>query len=243
MRTADRLLLLSVVILLVYLILSVVFPDLISPFGLAYNWLLDVSTALGYMGAFFISAVGNATILFPFPYIGVAFILGGLRDDITMNFIFDPWIIGTVAGIGAMLGEMTGYIIGYGGGRLIDESQTSSFKRYVDSHPRATPLVIWFLAATPIPDDILVVPLGAARYSWWKVAISQFIGKSVFLTGIAWTGRIGLEIVGTIIGSINPVGILSRIVEVVSLLVVIIAIYLLASIDWNSLIGNNAPKN
>ncbi len=243
MRTADRLLLLSVVILLVYLILSFLFPDLISPFGLVYNWLLDVSTVLGYAGAFFISAIGNATILFPFPYIGVVFILGGLRDEITMNFIFDPWVIGIIAGIGAMLGEMTGYLIGYGGGRLIDESQTCSFKRFVDSHPRATPLVVWFLAATPIPDDILVVPLGAARYSWWKVATSQLIGKSMFLMGIAWTGRIGLEVVGAIIGSINPAGIMSRIVEVVSLLLVVIAIYLLATIDWNSLMGNNATKN
>jgi membrane protein YqaA with SNARE-associated domain len=194
---------------------------------------------LGYPGAFIISAVGNATILVPFPYVGAAFILGGLRDEITLAFFFDPWVIGIFAGIGAMLGEMTGYFIGYGGGKLIDENQTSSFKSFIDAHPRTTPFVVWFLAATPIPDDVLVVPLGAARYPWWKVAIAQLIGKTMFLMGIAWSGRIGLDFVGSILGNTNPLSILSRVIEVVSILLMIIAIYLLVRMDWNSLVGNN----
>ena len=240
MRNKDKLLLVSVVLLVLYLVLSVLVPGLISPFGVAYNWLLDVSLVLGYLGAFIISLVGNATILFPFPYVGVAFILGGLRNELTTVFLFDPWVIGVVAGTGAMLGEMTGYLIGYGGGRLIDQGQTNSFKLFVDAHPKATPFIVWFLAATPIPDDVLVVPLGAAHYSWWKVALPQLIGKSMFLTAIAWAGRIGLDFIGTILGNTNPLSILSRMVEVVSVLLVIVAIYLLVSIDWNSLIDKKA---
>ena len=236
MRNSDRLLLLSVVILMVYLILSILFPNMVSPFGVAYNWLLDISLLLGYIGAFLISAIGNATILVPFPYVGVAFILGGLRDELTMTFIFDPWLIGVVSGIGAMIGEMTGYFIGYGGGKLIEKSQTSAFKEFVDSHPRATPFIVWFLAATPIPDDVLIVPLGAARYSWWKVAIAQLIGKTMFLMAIAWSGQIGLDFVGSILGSTNPLSIASRIIEVSSVLLVILAIYLLARVDWNTLV-------
>ena len=237
MRNSDRLLLLSVTVLLVYLVLSILFPDLVSPFGVIYSWLLDFSLLLGYPGAFLISAIGNATILVPFPYVGVAFILGGLRDELTLAFVFDPWLIGIVSGIGAMIGEMTGYLIGYGGGRLIDEDQTSAFKSFVDSHPRATPIVVWFLAATPIPDDVLVIPLGAARYSWWKVALVQLIGKTMFLMGIAWSGRIGLDFVGSILGSTDPLSLLSRVIEVSSILLVIFAIYSLVRIDWNSLVS------
>ena len=237
MRRSDRLLLLSVIVLLAYLVMSVLVPGIVSPFGLVYNWLLDVSLLLGYLGGFIISLIGNATILVPFPYIGVAFILGGLREEVTMTFVFDPWIIGLVSGLGAMIGEMTGYFIGYAGGKLIDEGQTSSFKEYVDLHPRATPFVVWFLAATPIPDDVLVVPLGAARYSWWKVAVAQLLGKTMFLMGIAWSGRIGLDFVGSLLGSTNPLSFISRVIEVSSVLLVILAIYLLVRIDWNSLIS------
>ena len=235
MRNSDRLLLLSVVVLLVYFVLSILFPGLVSPFGVTYSLLLDFSLILGYPGAFLISVIGNATILVPFPYVGVAFILGGLREG--MVFVFDPWLIGIVSGIGAMIGEMTGYFIGYGGGKLIDESQTSAFKKYVDAHPRATPLVIWFLAVTPIPDDVLVVPLGAARYSWWKVALAQLLGKTMFLMGIAWSGRFGLDFIGSILGSTNPTNIFSRLIEVSSVLLVIFAIYMLVRIDWTNLVS------
>ena len=237
MRKSDRLLLLSVVVLLVYLVLSIMFPDLVSPFGVIYGWLMDISLLLGYLGGFLISAIGNATILLPFPYVGVAFILGGLRDELTLAFIFDPWLIGIVSGIGAMIGEMMGYFIGYGGGKLIDEDQTSAFKSFVDSHPRATPFVVWFLAATPIPDDVLIVPLGAARYSWWKVALAQLIGKTMFLTAISWSGRIGLDFVGSILGSTDPLSLLSRVIEVSSILLVILAIYSLVRIDWSSMVS------
>ncbi|MFW9789027.1 MAG: VTT domain-containing protein [Candidatus Thorarchaeota archaeon] len=236
MRISDRLLLISVVVLAVYLILSIIDPNLISPFGAVYVWILEIAFILGYPGVFIISALGNATVLIPIPYIGFAFVLGGLQDQVTSTFLFDPLIVGLVGGLGAMLGEMTGYLIGYEGGRFIDEKQTSAFKQFVDSHPRATPFVVWFLAATPIPDDVLIVPLGAARYSWWKVALAQFIGKSMFLILIAWSGRIGLVFIGSIIGGMNTMSFFSRIIEVSSLFLVILAIYLLVRIDWTSMI-------
>ena len=200
MNRSDRLLIISISGLLIYFILGIFLPDLASPFAVAYSLLLDISLVLGYTGALVVSFLGNATILFPFPYIAVPFILGGLTDEVTSMFVFDPWIIGIVAGFGALIGEMTGYIIGYGGGKLIDQEQRNGFREFIESHPRATPLVLWFLAATPIPDDILIVPLGAARYPWWKVALPQLIGKTMFMIAIAWAGRFGLDIVETIFG-------------------------------------------
>jgi hypothetical protein len=98
---------------------------------------------------------------------------------------------------------------------------------------------VWFLAVTPIPDDVLVVPLGAARYSWWKVALAQLLGKSMFLTGIAWSGRIGLDFVGSLLGSTNPLSVMSRVVEVTSVLLVVLAIYMLVRIDWTTLLNRS----
>jgi len=235
MRRSDQLLIASIIGVSSYYFLSLFYTDIVSPFAIAYNLLVDLALMLGYTGAFIIAFLGNATILLPFPYIGVPFILGGVTDEVTSLFVFDPWIIGLVAGIGALLGEMTGYAIGYGGGKLIDQEQTSSFRRFIESYPRATPLVIWFLAATPIPDDALIVPLGAARYPWWKVAIPQFIGKTMFMMVLAWAGRLGLVFVEEIFGGSDPVSIFSRTLEFIALLGVIIAVYLLARIDWSSM--------
>jgi membrane protein YqaA with SNARE-associated domain len=235
MRTADRLLVLSLVLLAVYFVVTLMVPGVASISIVAYDFMLSVGTAFGYLGAFFVSLVGNATVLVPFPYIGILFILGGLTDEVTSAFLFDPLLAGIVGGIGATIGEMTGFILGYGGGKVIDEEQRDGFRRFAENHPRLIPLVIWFLAATPIPDDVLIVPLGASCYSWWKIVIPELIGKTMFLTAIAWAGRFGLEFVGVLIGSTDPTSITSRAIEVVALALVIIAVYALVKIDWNKL--------
>jgi membrane protein YqaA with SNARE-associated domain len=236
MRLVDKIFLGSVAALFVYWAVVLVFPDVLGPMQLIYRWLVDISLLIGYPGAFFISFVGNATILLPFPYVGVPFILGGLRDVVSDVFAFSPWLVGLVAGVGAALGEMISYLIGYGGGALIDENQKSGFRSFALKYPRTTPLVLWFLAVTPIPDDVLLVPLGAAKYSWWKVFIPQLTGKIMFLTAISWAGRIGMDWIGLLLGGTDLNNALTKSVEVIGLLLVILAIYFIVKINWSALL-------
>jgi membrane protein YqaA with SNARE-associated domain len=242
MRTSDILLLTSIVALLAYFLVSILIPGFMSPIVLVYNWLLDISLLLGYFGDILISFLGNATVLIPFPYMGMTFILGGLTDGGSGEFLFDPWIVGLLSGFGAVLGEMTGYLIGYTGGQLLEKKQRNSFRDYVDEHPRATPFILWFLAATPLPDDVLILPLGAVKYPWWKVLIPQFIGKTMFMCAVAWSGRFGLELVSSLIGNTNPSSLVSRGIEVASVLLVVLAIYVLVRIDWTNLINKRTAK-
>ncbi len=57
----------------------------------------------------------------------------------------------------------------------------------------------------------------------------------MFMMAIAWAGRIGLDFVGTLFGGTDALSLVSRLTEVVALLFVIVAIYLLVRIDWTSL--------
>jgi membrane protein YqaA with SNARE-associated domain len=241
MRKLDLILILAVVSLFVYWILIIINPLILGPFHAAYDWFLDFSVLLGYPGAFIISLIGNATILLPFPYIGVPFILGGVQTVPSGPFIFDPWLIGLVSGIGATIGEMTGYAIGYAGGELIKEEQRSRIRDLALQHPKLTPFLLWFVAATPIPDDVLVVPLGASKYPWWKVLAPQLIGKTMFLTGIAWAGRLSLSWIGNLLIG-DPTSLLSKSIEVVALLLVILAVYLMVRMDWTSYSRGNTDN-
>jgi membrane protein YqaA with SNARE-associated domain len=238
MKRSDLLLIVVISGLLVYWIAVIIYPWLTSPFNTMYLLLLDISMMMGYAGSLIVSFLGNAIVLVPFPYVGVPFVLGGLRDAVSSVFLFDPTLVGLLAGIGACLGEMTGYFIGYLGGQLLDEKHTDGFRHFVHCYPRATPIVVWFLAATPLPDDVVVVPLGAARYPWWKVFVPQLIGKSMFLVSIAWAGRFGLDWVGQIFAATESTSIVSRSTEVVAILLVVIAIYLLVRVDWSSMTGS-----
>lgn len=235
MRRSEKLLVSSLAAAVLYWIVAIAIPDLESPFIAAYHLLLEFSLLVGYQGALLVSFIGNATILFPFPYVGVPFILGGLRDSTIDTFIFDPWLVGLVSGVGAALGEMTGYLLGFAGGSLIREEQKTGFRNFALQYPRLTPVILWFLAATPIPDDMLVVPLGAAKYPWWKVFFPQLIGKSMFLASIAWAGRAGLSWIGDLIGGLDPTSPFTKSVEVAGFILVVFAIYLFVGVDWSGL--------
>ncbi|MHA2163037.1 MAG: hypothetical protein ACXABF_11495, partial [Candidatus Thorarchaeota archaeon] len=116
MKTSDYVLIVASISLTVYWVLIALFPSITSPVVQIYNWILDTSLIIGYPGTFVVSFIGNATVLFPFPYFGVPFVLGGLLVPDATAFAFDPWIVGLLSGVGAAIGEMTGYAIGYGGG-------------------------------------------------------------------------------------------------------------------------------
>lgn len=79
---------------------AIAFRDSIAQLG---SW--------GYVGAFFISAISNATILFPGP--GVA-ILTVMAQD------FNPILLGIVAGLGSALGSSTAYLVGRLGTSAVD---------------------------------------------------------------------------------------------------------------------------
>jgi membrane protein YqaA with SNARE-associated domain len=234
MKKGDYIVAVCVTFLVIYWILSVFLGNLNSPLIALYDWIYEASLLLGYPGALLVSFFGNATILFPFPYIGLPFVLGGLRDMDSGAFLFDPWIIGFLSGIGAIIGEMTGYYIGMGGSHFIEDEKMNSFRLFIERYPRITPLVIWFLAVTPIPDDVLIVPLGAAKYSWWKVFVSGLIGKTMLLTGIAWAGRIGLNWIASFVNTSGTGSIVSLTTEILGIIILILFLYLIIRIDWKN---------
>ncbi|MBD3407453.1 MAG: hypothetical protein GF411_15150 [Candidatus Lokiarchaeota archaeon] len=233
-KRIDLVFIIVLIVIGIYSAISLIFPNSFNLIISSYEVVLSFSLIVGYPGAFLISLIGNATILFPFPYIGVPFILGGLRDTISGNFVYDPWLIGILAGIGATIGEMTGYILGYAGGCLLDQEQVSGFKKYALDHPKITPILIWFFALTPIPDDVLLVPLGASRYHWMKVLIPQLLGKVMFLIAVSWAGRFGLDWIGDIILSADPLSLVSRITEIAVIVLVVVAVYIMVRVDWTS---------
>ncbi|MFX1270731.1 MAG: hypothetical protein ACFFAX_03535, partial [Promethearchaeota archaeon] len=58
---------------------------------------------------------------------------------------------------------------------------------------------------------------------------------TMFLTAIAWTGRIGLDWIGMLLGGTDLNNAFTKSIEVIGLMLVIIAIYILARANWSKL--------
>src|SRR4030042_5349858 len=65
----------------------------------------------GYGGIFIVSILSNATLILPLP--GVIF-------TSAMGAVFNPFWVAIAAGIGAALGETTGYLAGVSGQIVVD---------------------------------------------------------------------------------------------------------------------------
>jgi uncharacterized membrane protein YdjX (TVP38/TMEM64 family) len=137
---------------------------------------------LAYLGAFLAMLIGNATVILPVPGLAIVFALGA-----TLN----PLLLGLAAGPGAALGEMTGYLAGYGGSAVADNLKVyRTIERWMDRHGV---IVIAVLAAIPNPlFDVAGMVAGVMRVRWWHFLLAAWIGKTIQAVVVAYAGALSL---------------------------------------------------
>ena len=153
-----------------------------------FNWMNSFALQYGYFGIFLISLLGASSVFVPIPSTIVIFTLGGLST-------FDPLWIAVAAGTGAAIGEFSGYLIGFGGRRIISEKQKTKMDFLTKLFKKFGPIVIFVFALTPLPDDLLFIPLGVMRYSVIRAFIPALLGKFFSNLIIAYSGRLSLQII------------------------------------------------
>jgi membrane protein YqaA with SNARE-associated domain len=133
----------------------------------------------GYLGVFLTTLLSSATIVIPSPTLAAAYIGGG--------FLFPP-LVGLLAGVGATLGEMSGYMAGYGGSVLAARSRYyEPVRRFVERYGL---LAIFFFALIPNPlFDLAGIAAGTTRIPVWAFLAACGLGKTVRFIGIAYLGR------------------------------------------------------
>jgi len=203
------------------------------------DWMLSVSMQYGYLGIFLISLVGASAILFPIPYTIIIFILGGLKSG--GNWVFEPIWIAVAAGIGAAIGEFTSYLLGFGGRRAIGEKFKKKMGLLAKVFNKFGPVVIFVFALTPLPDDLLFIPLGVMRYSVIKAFIPALIGKFTMNLIIAYSGRLSIQAIRDIfgVGSDWISAAIGVALAIISLVVVLIVMF---KLDWEKYVEKYLEK-
>jgi uncharacterized membrane protein YdjX (TVP38/TMEM64 family) len=144
---------------------------------------------LAYLGAFLAMLIGNATVILPVPGLVFVFALGS-----TLR----PLLVGLAAGPGAALGELTGYLAGYGGSALIDNLKL--YRRIERWMGRYGPVVITLMAAIPNPVfDMAGIVAGALRIKWWQFLIAAWVGKTIQGIAVAYAGALSIGWVETLL--------------------------------------------
>jgi len=193
----------------------------------------------GYFGIFLISLIGASSIFFPIPYTVVIFALGGLK--VGEAWVFEPVWIAVVAGIGSAFGEFSGYLLGFGGRRVIGKKYKKKMEFLMKLFDRFGPIVIFLFALTPLPDDLLFIPLGVIRYSLVRALIPALVGKICMNFIVAYSGRFSVEIIRDIFG-VESDWISALIGMVLALVLLIIVFVVMFKVDWEKLFEKYIAK-
>ena len=186
-----------------------------------WAWMNDLVANYGYLGAFFISTFGNFTVFFPVPFVLTIYAFGA-----TLN----PLMLGLVCGLGSTVGEFSAYLIGMGGRRVLNErygTQLETAKKLVEKYGVA---VIFLFALLPLPDDLILIPLGMMKFDIKKAIAAMFAGKFLMCSAVAYAGRYSYSIIKDIFASSGWLG------GVLSTGLMVVVIYAMLKIDWSKFI-------
>ena len=164
------------------------------------------------------------SLFVPIPYTIVIFTLGGLPG-------FEPLWIAIAAGLGSAIGEFSGYLIGVGGRKAIGQKYRTKMDFLMKLFKKFGPIAIFIFALTPLPDDLLFIPLGVMRYNLVRAFIPALIGKFLSNLIIAYSGRWSLEIISELFG-LEGEGSSFIIGTVIGIILMIIVIVIMFKVDW-----------
>lgn len=195
-------------------------------------WMESLALQYGYFGIFLISLIGALSIFFPIPYTVIIFTLGGT---------FEPLWIAVAAGIGSAVGELSGYLLGFGGRRVISEKYKKKMEFLMKLFDRFGSIVIFLFALTPLPDDLLFIPLGVIRYSLVRALVPALIGKICMNFIVAYSGRFSVQIIRDIFGVESDwiSALIGMILALVSLVIVFVIMF---KVDWEKLFEKYVAK-
>lgn len=135
---------------------------------------------MGYLGAFVVAAIANATVLVPVPYYPV---IARLAQ------VLNVWGVIIAAAAGSALGESVAYLVGRSGKEIMQETRVSGWMQRQMRHPWRAWLVLFALAAPPNPAfDVVGLLAGALDIPLWLFLSSVFLGRIIRMSLVAFGG-------------------------------------------------------
>lgn len=137
----------------------------------------------GYLGVFITSVILNATVIIPVSNMTIILAMGA-----TLPL---PWMVGLAGGLGAAIGEMTGYLAGRSGRSLLAKNKT--YARVEGWVKKRGWIAIFFLSAFPFVFDIVGIIAGALRMPVWKFMLPAWAGRTCSYIVVAYLGAYGFK--------------------------------------------------
>lgn len=137
----------------------------------------------GYPGIFLVMLLANATVIIPAPGVAVVFAMGN---------IFNPFLVALAAGTGGAIGELSGYLAGFSGQAIVENSK--AYNRVLPWVQKYGAWAILVLSAIPNPFfDLAGIAAGVAKIPVWKFLLFCWIGQIIKMGLFAFAGAYSID--------------------------------------------------
>ena len=196
--------------------------------------LFPFSPEVGYLGLGLVSFFGSLVPFVPLP----SFLL---LATMSVGDQFDLHIMAITSALTATIAKQIIFYVSYGGRRIINEKTRKRMRPFERLVKRYGAGAAFFAAATPIPDDLVYVPLGLAKYNPKRFFVATLTGKIVLSYVIVLISHnLGMSLIDPFLENIDDatpvyVGIIVFVAMMTSVIV------LLLRLDWEKILGKFAP--
>jgi membrane protein DedA with SNARE-associated domain len=196
--------------------------------------LFPFTPEVGYLGLAIVSFFGSLIPFVPIPsFVLVATMAVGEQFDIHLLVL--------IAALTSTAAKQIIFYASYGGRKIISDKTKKRMKPFQKLVKRYGGSAAFVAAATPIPDDLVYIPLGLAKYNPKRFFIATLLGKVVLYYAIVLISHyMGLSLLEPILEDIkDPSPIYVGIILFGASMTIIVV--LLLRLDWERILSRVAP--
>jgi len=196
--------------------------------------LFPFTPEVGYLGLAIVSFFGSLIPFVPIP----SFVL---LATMAVGEQFDIHVLVLIAALTSTAAKQIIFYVSYGGRKIISEKTKKRMKPFQKLVKRYGASAAFVAAATPIPDDLVYIPLGLAKYNPKRFFVATLLGKLVlFYVIVLISHYMGLSLLEPILQNIDdPLPVYIGIVILAVAMSVIVI--LLLRLDWEKILSRVAP--
>ena len=196
--------------------------------------LFPFTPEVGYLGLTIVSFFGSLIPFVPIPsFVLLATMAAGEQ--------FDIHVLALIAALTTTAAKQIIFSVSYGGRKIISEQTKKRMMPFQKLVKRYGATAAFVAAATPIPDDIVYIPLGLAKYSPKKFFVATLSGKIVLCYAIVLISHyMGLSLLEPVLQDIeDPLPVYVGII--ILGIAMTVTVILLLRLNWERILGKIAP--
>lgn len=196
--------------------------------------LFPFAPEVGYLSLALVNFFGSLVPFVPLP----GFLL---LATMSVGNQFDLHVLALLSAITATIAKQIIFYVSYGGRKIINEKTRKRMRPFERLVKRYGAGAAFFAAATPIPDDLVYVPLGLAKYNPKRFFIATLTGKIVLSYVIVFVSHyLGFSLVEPFLENIDDATPIYVGIVIFGAMMTTVVVLLLR-LDWQRILGKFAP--